>query len=191
MDALIAGSLPENHVLVLGKPGPILSRTGFPEGQNIELSASYLRFKAFVIEDFKGLVMALLEPVAVFHGAKAQNVIVDIRMGDKNFLVGMHFNQERRGTVVSDIRGLFPKETSGWLNWISQGKLLYADKMKLQEAIAQQQTNSAEVGGSPEPSDAGTRNPQQQTNSAEVGYLDLSSVHRILDGTLDVNGFRP
>ncbi|MDR1374413.1 MAG: hypothetical protein LBJ24_05510, partial [Treponema sp.] len=159
------GKLPKNHVFQLGPPGEILQNTGFPNAP-IELSASRLEEKSQVKRhpfnpgDLKDLVMALLEPVAVFaYGdrAKAQNVIVDFQKDGKNFLVGVHFEQEYRGTKVSDIRTIYNKDNHEWLNWINQGKLLYADIQKLQAVVA-----------------------QQRMNAAEVGYLDLESINTLI-----------
>lgn len=161
----IDGTLPQGHVYDIGMPSEILLSTGFPNVP-IELSASHLAAKAaaahhsFDIGDVKDLVKALQHPMAVFvYGdkGKAQNVIVEIQHEGKNFVVGIHFNQERRGAVVSDIRGLYPKDNAEWLNWISQGKLLYADKEKIQNLIA-----------------------QQRRTLAEVSYLDLNSVAKIV-----------
>lgn len=58
---------------------------------------------------------------------------------------------------VNSIRGLFPKDNAEWLNWISQNKMLYADKEKIQTLIA-----------------------QQRINLADVDYLDLDSVTNIV-----------
>ena len=57
----------------------------------------------------------------------------------------MSFNFKHDGLVVNSIRGLFAKETAFWLRWIEQGKTLYINKEKVQNLIAQQQTNFAEV----------------------------------------------
>ena len=73
------------------------------------------------------------------------SVIVELKKDDKNFVVGIFFNQQRRGMQVSDIRGLFNKNNSEWLNWIVQGKALYIDKQKIQALIDQQRTDLAEV----------------------------------------------
>lgn len=161
----INGSLPANHIYQLGKPGSILLSTGFPN-DNIELSASHLLNKSkgqrhkFSLADVKNLVKAINNPIAVFdYGdkGKAQNVIAEIQKDGKNFVVGIHFNQNRRGLVVSDIRGLFPKDNAEWLNWISQGKMLYVDKEKIQDLI-----------------------DKQRMTLAEVDYLDLDSVAKIV-----------
>lgn len=162
----IDGTQEKGHVYQLGKPGTILRSTGFPDAP-IELSASHLAEKAsaahhpFNISEISGLPHALQHPLAVFaYGdkAKAQNAVVEIQHGDKNFIIGVHFNQARRGLIVSDIRGLYPKDNAEWLNWISQGKALYIDKKKIQTLL-----------------------DQQRRTLAEVDYLDLDSVAKIVN----------
>ena len=99
-------------------------------------------------------------PIAVFaYGdkEKAQNVIVEIQHEDRNFVVGIHFNQDRHGAIVNDIRGLYPKDNAEWLNWISQGKALRVDKEKIQTLI-----------------------DQQRRTLAEVEYLDLEDVAKVV-----------
>ncbi|MDR0867386.1 MAG: ankyrin repeat domain-containing protein [Planctomycetota bacterium] len=151
-----AGELPAHHIFKLGLPGEILRNTGFPPNDEIELPAARLREKMsverhpFDPNEVKNLVSALAEPVAVFgYGdeSKAQNVIVDLQKDGKNFLAGIHFNQERDGMVVSSVRTLFNKDVHKWLNWIGgkRNELLYADIKKLQGLVAQQQTNTADV----------------------------------------------
>ena len=151
---VIDGKLPKDHIFNLGIPGVILQRCGFPEGQRIEMSASRLEFKSklnwhpFDMKDVIGLDSALQTPVAVFaYGdkEKSQNVIVGIDKEGKNFLAGVHFNQKVRGYEVSDLRTLFPKDNIDWIRWITQGKMIYGDKEKLQALIAQQRINVAEV----------------------------------------------
>jgi len=153
LDKQISGELPKGHVYQLGKPGAVLLSTGFPN-DNIELSATHLLDKSkaahhpFELSDVKDLVRAINTPLAVFsYGdrSKAQNVIAEIQKDGKNFVVGIHFNQNPRGMVVSDIRGLYPKDNAEWLNWITQGKLLYANKEKIQNLIDKQRRTLAEV----------------------------------------------
>ena len=149
----IEGNLPVGHIYNLGYPGEILQAAGFPDNR-IELSSTHLADKKqqknhpFDLSDVKGLVKAINYPVAVFvYGAKsrAQNVIIEQEREGKKFLVGVHFNQMRDTTVISSVRGLFPKDNFEWLHWISQGKLLYVDKEKIQKIIDKQQINPAYV----------------------------------------------
>ncbi len=86
------------------------------------------------------------------------NVIVGLSYGGKQFLVGVHFNQQHRGSEVSDVRGLFPKDNAEWLNWISQGKATYLNHKKIQTWI-----------------------DQQRINLAEVVYLDLDDVANVME----------
>lgn len=149
----IGGRQAEGHVYRLGMPSAVLRGAGVPN-LPIELSASRLRSKSeqsnhpFDMGAVRDLPIALSRPLAVFaygDGSKSQNVIVELESGGQNFLVGIFFNESQRGLEVNDIRGLFPKDTSGWLNWITQGKLRYVDKKRVLNLIAQRRTNFAEV----------------------------------------------
>jgi hypothetical protein len=151
----------EAHVYNLGMPSGILRKTGFPE-RPIEMSNRVLTVKRekhrLAGDDLKDLVLALQEPVAVFgYGdrTKAQNVIVDLSRGNNNLLAGIHFG--RGETKINDIRTLYHKDSHEWLNWIAQGKLLYADINKIQALT-----------------------DQQRTTLAEVDYLDLESINNLL-----------
>jgi hypothetical protein len=175
LEQLAQKKLPEGHIFKLGIPGDILQKTGFPAGQEIELAAKRLKEKSeterhpFSPSDIKGIAKAIQEPVAVFSYGdknKAQNVIVELQKDDKNFLVGVHFNQERNGIFVSSIRGLYNKDNAEWLNWINQGKLLYADIEKLQAVTT-----------------------QQRTNLADVSYLDLKSIDSLLEKNKNVKDY--
>ena len=153
LELQVKGELEEGHVYKLGMPSEILLSTGVPN-LPIELSAKQLSKKAadrghrFDVKDIANLPQAIQAPIAVFEYGnkdKSQNLIVEIERDGKKFVVGIHFNQDRRGIVVNDIRGLFNKDSHEWLNWVSQGKLLYADKEKIQALIDKQRTNLAEV----------------------------------------------
>ena len=161
----VDGTLPKGHIYKLGRPCRILLSTGFPDMQ-IELSSTRLEEKSrqrnhqFEIMDMKDIVLALQNPVAVFvygDSDKSQNVIIDLRKDNKNFVVGVFFKQSINGNIVSSIRGLFNKNNSEWLNWISQGKALYLNKQKIQYLI-----------------------DQQRTNLADVAYLDLNLVESLI-----------
>lgn len=149
----IQGTLPKGHIYRLGRPCDILLKTGFPD-LPIELSSTRLEEKSkqnnhpYEICAVMNLVSALQNPLAVFSYGdkeKSQNVIVELKYNSKNFLIGVYFNQIHRNIVISDIRGLFPKDIHEWLNWIHQGKALYLDKSKIQILIDQQRISLAEV----------------------------------------------
>lgn len=166
---LSRGKFEKNHVFNLGKPGEILQKCGFPKDHRIELSSSRLMLKAtqgnhpFAIEDIIGLDKALQKPVAVFeygNKEKSQNVIVELQKDDKNFLVGVFFNQKREGFEVSSIRGLFNRDNIDWFRWIEQGKMIYGNKEKIQVLAVQQRTNLADV------------NDKEAGTSSDLYYLD-------------------
>ena len=147
----IDGTLPTGYVYQIGMPGNILKAAGFPD-MPIELLSTRLAEKSvqknhpFSLSDVKDLVLEINNPLAVFnYGNNAKNVIVDIELNGKQFLIGVHFNQTHRGVEVSDIRGIFPKDNAEWLNWIIQDKANYLDKQKIQALIDKQRINLAEV----------------------------------------------
>ena len=167
LEQQISGTLPQGHIYKLGRPGKILRSTGIPD-LPIEMSSKMLKEHSeaakhpFNISDLRNLIYTIQKPIAIFkygNPQKSQNLILGIEQNGKNYLVGVHFNQKRKELIVSDIRGIFPKNNAEWLNWINQDKLLYADKEKIQELI----------------------NKQRKT-LAEVEYLDLDSIANIAKG---------
>ena len=174
LEQQIEGTLPSGHIYQLGLPGSILKACGFPNlpiqlgALNLEKHANNEGHK-FELKDVKDLVKSLLKPIAVFsYGdkGKSQNVIIETQRNGKNFLVGIHFNQKRGDLEVSSIRGIFPKDSAEWLNWISQGKHIYLDKEKIQDLI-----------------------DKQRTTLADVEYLDLDSIAKIINEYENPNNF--
>ena len=160
----IDGTLPKGHIYKMGMPGKILLSAGVPN-MPIEMSSTRLEEKSkqdnhpFEISELKNLVKELQSPIAVFkYGNNAKNIIISIDYQGEQFLVGIHFNQNRNGIEVSSIRGIFPKTNAKWLNWIVQGKADYLNKEKIQALI-----------------------DKQRTNLADVEYLDLDSVAKVVE----------
>lgn len=148
-------TLPAGHIYQLGRPGKILRSTGIPD-LPIQMSASRLKSKAteyghdFDISEIKNLVKELQEPIAVFaygNKGKMQNIVVGIESNGKQFIVGLSLNPVVNGKAleINSIRNVFPKDNAEWLNWITQGKMLYADKEKIQALIDKQRTILADV----------------------------------------------
>ena len=148
-------TLPKGHIYQLGRPGKILRSTGIPD-LPIQMSATRLKSKAteyghdFDISEIKNLVKELQDPVAVFaygNKGKMQNIVVGIASNGKQFIVGLSLNPVVNGKAleINSIRNVFPKDNAEWLNWISQGKMLYADKEKIQALIDKQRTILADV----------------------------------------------
>lgn len=160
----IDGTLAKDHTYQLGRPSEILQSAGIPN-LPIELKASRLNTKSkqdnhpFELENVKDLVKALQKPLAIFEygdKTKAQNIIIEIQKDGKNFLIGISISPF--DLQINDVRGIFPKDNSEWLNWITQGKALYLDKKRIQTLI-----------------------DQQRINLAEVEYLDLNSVAKVVE----------
>jgi hypothetical protein len=199
LDQYLEGKLEKGHIFRLGIPGQILRNTGFPAGQEIELTVEQFKRKAnshkhiFDPALLKDLVKKINEPVTVFrYGEKgnAQNVIIDIKQGDNNFLVGIHFYQDRKGTIISEIRGLYPKDTEKWLNWINQGKLLYANIEKLQTVVNQLQPNAVDMNNHNLEQEA-PKETQRRTNPAEVSNLNLEPIESLIRDNAEVKDYYP
>ena len=155
LELQVKGELEEGHVYKLGMPSEILLSTGVPN-LPIQMSAQRLEDKAtkfghnFDIAEVKDLVNAIQKPIAIFEYGdrnKSQNLIVEIQKVGKNFIIGLSLNPVVKGKAleINSVRNVFPKDNAEWLNWISQNKLLYADKEKIQALIDKQQTNLADV----------------------------------------------
>lgn len=164
----VDGTLRDGHIYQLGSPGNILLSTGVPN-LPIQMSAARLHAKAteyghdFNLEEIRDLVKQLQTPMAIFaygNKGKMQNIIVGIESNGKQFVVGLSLNPVVNGTAleINSIRNIFPKNNAEWLNWISQGKLLYANKAKIQALI-----------------------DKQRTILADVDYLDLEDVAKIVE----------
>ena len=163
----IDGTLSNGHIYQLGNPGTILRSTGVPN-LPIQMSATRLRVKAteyghdFDLAEIRNLVKEMQTPMAVFaygNKGKMQNIIVGIESNGKQFIVGLSLNPIVNGKAleINSIRNVFPKNNAEWLNWISQGKLLYADKQKIQALI-----------------------DKQRTILTDVAYLDLEDVAKVI-----------
>ena len=155
LEMQVKGELEEGLVYKLGMPSEILLSTGVPN-LPIQMSAQRLEDKAtkfghnFDIAEVKDLVNAIQKPIAIFEYGdrnKSQNLIVEIQKDGKNFIIGLSLNPVVKGKAleINSVRNVFPKDNAEWLNWISQNKLLYADKEKIQALIDKQQTNLADV----------------------------------------------
>ncbi|TFH94380.1 MuF-C-terminal domain-containing protein [Porphyromonas levii] len=149
----IEGTLPKGHIYKLGIPNHILRSAGIPM-LPIEMSASRASAKSkqdnhpFNLELLRDLPRLLNNPLAIFsYGdkTKAQNIIVEAQYDGKELLVGLHLSKQKGYIEVNDVRGLFPKDTYQWLNWIAQGKAIYLDKESIQEKMNQRRINLAEV----------------------------------------------
>ena len=146
------GTLPTGHRFELGLPSAYLRSAGFPN-LPISMRSSLLAKKAgdekhpFDASDIKGLVTAIQKPIAIFEYTKPnmRNLIVDVKRGDKHFLVGVTLNYKAGDIEINSVSGLFPKESHEWIKWIQDGKAIRIDqKEKIQAIIDSLRTNPAE-----------------------------------------------
>ena len=174
LEQQITGKQEAGHVYELGMPGEVLQSTGVPFVP-IQMNATRLAEKAtrfghdFDLSEIKDLVKSIQQPLAIFsygNKDKAQNIVVEIQHENKNFIVGLSLRPTIDGRIleINSIRNVFPKDNAEWLNWITQGKLLYADKEKIQALIN-----------------------QQRTILADVDYLDLDSAANIVKDFVNPN----
>lgn len=101
----------------------------------------------FEASDLKGLVEAIQQPIAIFEYSKPnmRNLIVDVKRGDKHFLVGVTLDYKAGDIEINSVSGLFPKESHEWIKWIQDGKAIRIDqKEKVQTIIDSLRTNPAE-----------------------------------------------
>lgn len=144
--------LPQGFRFELGMPSAYLKSAGFPN-LPICMRATLLARKAgderhpFEASDLKGLVEAIQQPIAIFEYSKPnmRNLIVDVKRGDKHFLVGVTLDYKADDIEINSVSGLFPKESHEWIKWIQDGKAIRIDqKEKVQTIIDSLRTNPAE-----------------------------------------------
>ena len=147
------GTLPTGHRFELGMPSAYLRSAGFPN-LPISMRVSLLATKAtmnrhpFTAMDLQGLVTAIQTPIAIFEYTKPnmRNLIVDVKRGDKHFLVGVTLNYKAGDIEINSVSGLFPKDSVEWLKWIQDGKAIRIDQKRKVQAIidSQRTTNTVE-----------------------------------------------
>lgn len=146
------GETPVGTRFDLGMPSKELESAGFPY-LPISMRASLLSRKAgmerypFVASDLRGLVKAIQKPIAIFKYSKEnmRNLIVDVKHGDKHFLVGVTLDFKAGDIEVNSVSGMFPKESHEWIKWIQDGKTIRIDqKKKVLDLIDSLRTNPAE-----------------------------------------------
>ncbi len=147
------GELAEDFRFDLGMPSKYLLGAGFPN-LPISMRQSLLKKKAamerhpFSATHLKGLVEAIQKPLAIFEYSKPnmRNLIIDLKEGDKHFLVGVTLNYKAGDIEINSVSGLFPKDNAEWLKWIQQGKAIRIDGKEIIQAIidSQRTTNTVE-----------------------------------------------
>ena len=147
------GTLPQGHRFELGMPSRYLRSAGFPN-LPISMRTSLLNLKSglgrhpFEAKELRGLVEAIQTPIAVFSYTKdnVRNIIVDVKHGNKHFLVGVTLNYRAGNIEINSVSGLFPKDNHEWLKWIQDGKAIRIDqKEKVRQIIDSLRMNPGEA----------------------------------------------
>lgn len=147
------GTLAQGHRFELGMPSRYLRSAGFPN-LPISMRASLLKLKSglgrhpFEAKELRGLVESMQKPIAIFSYTKdnVRNIIVDVKHGDKHFLVGVTLNYKAGEIEINSVSGLFPKDNHEWLKWIQEGKAIRIDqKEKVQQIIDSLRMNPGEA----------------------------------------------
>ena len=127
----IDGEIDDAFIYKLGMPSEILKSTGFPE-REMQMAASRLAEKArdhkhpYDLQDIKGFVDALNDPIAVFKYKninEGRNIIIQLIHKGKRFLAGVHIDKEINETSVTDIRNLFQKMLLNGLTGFSKARV--------------------------------------------------------------------
>lgn len=157
----IDGTLPQGFVYQLGYPSDVLRSAGI-NNLPIELVASRLVDKSmqenhpFDLKEVENLPEAIQNPLAVFISATkvGSNVIfTELRHGGKNFVAILRVKENKKKIEVNQIRSLYPKNTSGIIEWINSDLATYMDKKRMiewienqrNESLSKPQSNSVEV----------------------------------------------
>jgi hypothetical protein len=140
----IDGTLPLKHTYQLGEASEILQSAGIPKLMII-LEAGTLRRKSkqdnhlFDLKDVKNLPSAVQNPLAVFDSRTVKGnyvIITEITRSDKNFIVALEANRANRSISVNSIRSIYPRDDKQMLKDIISGCILYADKNKMANLLA-------------------------------------------------------
>ena len=130
----------DNIILRLGLPSPVLQGTGIPN-REIALYGNKLIKKAkthgYNISDVKDLPLYMEHPIAVFKGSYKDGyaILTTMRINNENALVSIDI----RKAEVQDLNLVtlvFDKKSKGVIDWINNGKLLYADKEKVLDYLS-------------------------------------------------------
>lgn len=150
----IDGTLPKGHIYQLGNADGILNAAGLPN-LPIELASSRLNDKSmqdnhpFELSEIIDLPNAIHNPLAVFRSATRIGgfvVMTEIEHRGKNFVVAIEANRRSGKIEVNSIRSIHYRTSNSHIaNWISEGLLEYANKIKMPEWLSKQQYNSADV----------------------------------------------
>lgn len=129
-----------NVVLSLGMPNALLQSAGV-EAKEMKLYGNKLLKKAkkhgFELSSVRDLPMAVSDPLFVFKGAYdgSTAILTEMRIGEHQVLVSIEAN--RSGEIGFNlVTSVFGKSRRGVIDWINNGKLLYANKEKVLDYLS-------------------------------------------------------
>lgn len=135
----------------------------------------------FATSDLMNLPIAVADPIAVFKGSvhDSFSVLTELRIGKNNVLVSMSVG---KGNDVdfNIISSTYGKKSTGVVNWVNSGKMLYVDKekaldyLRISAPIAEAQRGQGLTKGSEWLSSASS-NYQQR-----IARQDLDSAAKII-----------
>jgi hypothetical protein len=122
---------------LFGPASDELLSAGFPQG-DIALTQQVLRQKPeqheFPVEALANLPKRLRDPIAVFRSRSEPDAFValtEISHKGENIVVAVHFIPTADGkSEITDIRSIYPKNSSSVLGWIGDGVTTYYHKEK-------------------------------------------------------------
>ncbi len=130
----------DNVQLNVGRPSNILLACGMPN-RAIVLYGNKLVKKAkqhgYDFADIKDLPKYVANPIAVFKGSYENSfaILTEMPINGKNALVSIDIS---KGEVqdVNLVTSVFDKNSKGVINWINNGKLIYAEKNKVLDYLS-------------------------------------------------------
>lgn len=132
----IDGTLPQGFVYELGMPSKELLSSGIKD-LPIEMASRQLGNKSiqenhpFDLNEIFDLPKAIQKPLAVFSSATvpyAFVVMTEFKHNDRNFVVAVHVNRNKRNIEVNDIRSIHYRNLINIIGWINDGLGEYFSK---------------------------------------------------------------
>lgn len=149
--------LPSGHIYEFGHPFEILKSSGFPD-LPIQMSASRLTHKSnqenhpFDLAEIMNLPLAIQTPLAVFRSATkiGSNVILtELEQNGKNFVAAVETRKKVGKIEINSIRSIHPRTNSNIINWINEGLLEYADKIRMSVWLEEKKKSRNTFGSTP------------------------------------------
>ena len=123
------------RIFNLGRPSSILLSTGI-EDKPIRLYGtkllSKLRKHGYDKSALKNLPLAINFPISVFEGSHEGSfaILTELKIKDNNILAALSVGKGRHDIDFNIISSVYDKRGDSVARWVTDGKMLYADKKK-------------------------------------------------------------